>query len=92
MSVDDELEQPEERDPEGEHELAMPVAKSAAKPAEKPEAAEAHKPPAKNYTKEGIYDKIPLTKKQLDVIIVVLIVAIVVFLVLGILKGNGYIR
>ena len=39
--------------------------------------------------KEELYDKIPLTKKQLDIIIVILIAAIVLFLVFGALIGNG---
>lgn len=38
--------------------------------------------------KEGLYDRIPLTKKQLDVIIVILVAAIIVFLVIGALVGN----
>ena len=38
--------------------------------------------------KESFYDKIPLSKKQLDVIIIVLVCAIIVFLVLGALIGN----
>jgi len=42
--------------------------------------------PAKGF-KESIYDKIPLTVRQLDVIIIVLAVAFVVFLALGIWKG-----
>lgn len=46
--------------------------------------------PVKN-AKERLYDKIPLTKKQLDVIIAVLIVAFVVVFILGALKGNGLI-
>ncbi len=44
--------------------------------------------PPKN-AKERLYDKIPLTVKQLDIILVVLAVAFVVFLVLGALVGNG---
>ena len=42
-------------------------------------------PNAKN-AKERLYDKIPITVKQLDVIIVCLVIAFVVVLVLGILK------
>lgn len=41
--------------------------------------------------KENVYDKIPLTVKQLDVIIAILLVAFVVFFVIGALKGNGII-
>jgi len=39
--------------------------------------------------KESLYDKIPLSKKQLDVIIIVLTVAIIIFIVLGVLVGNN---
>ena len=46
--------------------------------------------PEKN-AKERLYDKIPFTKKQMDIIIAVLIVAFVVLFVLGALKGNGLI-
>ncbi len=42
----------------------------------------------KKPAKERLYDKIPLSVKQLDIILVVLAVAFVVFLVLGALKGN----
>ena len=48
-------------------------------------------PPKKIPRKESIYDKIPLSKKQLDVIIVILMVALVVFFILGALIGNGLI-
>ncbi|MCL2151436.1 MAG: hypothetical protein FWH57_00505 [Oscillospiraceae bacterium] len=41
--------------------------------------------------KESFYDKIPLTKKQLNVIIIILIIAVIVFFVLGALIGNGVI-
>jgi len=37
--------------------------------------------------KESIYDRIPLTVRQLDIIIIVLVVAFVFFLALGIWKG-----
>ncbi len=46
---------------------------------------EAPKKPAK----ERLYDKIPLNVKQLDIILIVLAVAFVVFLVIGALVGNG---
>lgn len=45
----------------------------------------------KNGIKENLYDKIPLTKSQLDVIIFILLIAFVVFFVLGALIGNGVI-
>ena len=41
--------------------------------------------------KESLYDKIPLTKKQLDVIIIILMAALIFFIVLGALIGNGII-
>ncbi len=41
--------------------------------------------------KEKVYDKIPLSVKQLDIIIVLLIIAFFVFFALGALKGNGII-
>jgi hypothetical protein len=46
-------------------------------------------PPDNKGAKEHIYDSIPLSKKQLNIIIVVLIVAIIVFFVIGVLMGNG---
>ena len=49
------------------------------------------KPPENNWPKESIYDRIPLNKKQLNIIIVILVAAIIVFLVLGALVGNGVI-
>ena len=45
----------------------------------------------KKGAKENFYDKIPLTVKQLDVIIMVMIALFIVFFVIGILKGNGII-
>ena len=39
-------------------------------------------------SKESLYDRIPLTKKQLDVIIIFLIAAIIIFLIFGALVGN----
>ena len=48
-----------------------------------------NKDPEYKNAKEKLYDKIPLTVKQLDVIIVILFVALAVVLVIGILKGNG---
>ena len=50
----------------------------------------AAQPPRKG-SKEWVYDKIPISVKQLDIIIVVLIAALIVFFVLGALKGNGII-
>ena len=41
--------------------------------------------------KEKLYDKVALTKRQLDIIIVMLIISFVAFFVLGALKGNGII-
>ena len=46
-------------------------------------------PPDNKGAKEHFYDNIPLSKKQLNIIIVVLIVAIIVFFVIGALMGNG---
>ena len=43
----------------------------------------------KKGAKENLYDKIPLTVKQLDIIIAVMIALFVVFFVIGVLKGNG---
>ena len=48
-------------------------------------------PEAQKNAKERLYDKIPLTVKQLNVIIAILIVALVTFLVIGTLLGNGII-
>lgn len=42
----------------------------------------------KKNAKESLYDKVPLSVKQLDIIIIVLVIAFVVFLTLGILIGN----
>ncbi len=39
--------------------------------------------------KENLYDKIPLTVKQLDIIIILLILAFIFFFVVGALKGRG---
>ena len=39
--------------------------------------------------KENLYDKIPVTLKQLDIIIAVMIALFVAFFVIGVLKGNG---
>jgi len=38
--------------------------------------------------KEDLYDKIPLSKKQLDIIIVILIIAFLAVLTFGVLVGN----
>jgi len=56
---------------------------------QKPESEQ--KPPENNWPKEGIYDRIPLNKRQLNIIIVILVAAIIIFLVLGALVGNGII-
>ena len=40
-------------------------------------------------TKESLYDKIPITKKQLDILIIILFIALIGFLVFGVLVGNG---
>ena len=45
----------------------------------------------KKGAKENLYDKIPLTIKQLDIIIVVMIALFIVIFVIGVLKGNGII-
>jgi len=42
-------------------------------------------------TQKNLYDRIPLTVKQLDIIIMVMISLFVVFFVIGVLKGNGII-
>ena len=41
--------------------------------------------------KESIYDKIPLSEKQLNIIIILLVAAIIAFLIIGTLLGNGII-
>ena len=41
--------------------------------------------------KERLYDKIPLSVRQLDLIIICLAVAFAVFIVLGVLAGRGII-
>ena len=41
------------------------------------------------YTKERLYDKIPFNKKQMDIIVIVLIVMCIVAMVIGFLKGNN---
>ena len=57
---------------------------------EKNETNKTHKKTEiKKGAKENLYDKIPLTVKQLDIIIVVMIALFIVFFVIGILKGNG---
>jgi hypothetical protein len=43
---------------------------------------------AQKGAKESLYDKIPVTIKQLDIIIAVMIALFVVFFVIGVLKGN----
>jgi len=45
-------------------------------------------PPLVKGKKEELYDKIPITKKQLDIIIIILFAALIIFLVLGTLVGN----
>jgi len=41
--------------------------------------------------KESFYDKIPLSKKQLDIIIIFLVAAMIITLIIGALIGNGVI-
>ena len=41
--------------------------------------------------KERLYDKVPLSVKQLNLIIICLVIAFFVFFVLGILAGQGVI-
>jgi len=41
--------------------------------------------------KEKFYDKIPLSAKQLDLIIICLAAAFIVFFILGVLAGRGII-
>jgi len=50
-----------------------------------------NKPPLTKGPKENFYDKIPLSKKQLDIIIVILVAALIIFFILGALVGNGII-
>ena len=45
----------------------------------------------KKGAKENLYDKLLVTIKQLDIIIMVMIVLFFVFFVIGALKGNGII-
>lgn len=42
--------------------------------------------------KERFYDTLPFTIKQMDIIIALLFAALVIFFVIGVLKGNGYIN
>ena len=42
----------------------------------------------KKGAKESLYDKIPLTLKQLDIFIAVMIALFILFFVIGALKGN----
>ena len=42
----------------------------------------------KKGAKENLYDRIPLTLKQLDIIIAVMIALFVVFFVIGVLRGK----
>ena len=42
----------------------------------------------KKGAKENLYDKIPLTVRQLDIIILMMIALFIVFFVAGVLKGN----
>ena len=41
--------------------------------------------------KENLYDKVPLTVKQLDLIIICLVAAFFVVFILGVLAGKGII-
>jgi len=41
--------------------------------------------------KEHFYDTLPFTIKQMDIIIALLLAALVIFFIIGALKGNGYI-
>ena len=54
---------------------------------ELPENKQAEIPEEKG-RKETLYDKIPLSKRQLDVIIAILTAAIIIFMALGALVGN----
>jgi len=47
--------------------------------------------PKSKGVKEELYDKIPLSKKQFDIIIAVLFIALITFLTFGTLIGNGII-
>ena len=44
--------------------------------------------PVSKSTKEDLYDKIPITKKQLDILIAILFAALIILLVFGTLVGN----
>ena len=56
---------------------------------EKPDTAQEKPPEEFKNAKEKLYDKIPLTVHQLDIIIVVLVILFVVFYVVGALRGHG---
>ena len=59
-------------------------------PADQSEEREAPKVPLKPY-KESLYDRVHLSVKQLDIIILILGIILVGALVLGTLVGNGVI-
>ncbi|MCL2084083.1 MAG: hypothetical protein FWH06_02355 [Oscillospiraceae bacterium] len=65
--------------------------KSKAPRCERGEGGQSGPNPEPKGAKENFYDKIPLTAKQLDVVIVILIAALVAALTLGVLIGNGVI-
>jgi len=44
--------------------------------------------PVSKSAKEDLYDKIPITKKQLDILIAILFAALIILLVFGTLVGN----
>jgi len=67
------------------------IVKDELKPADETIPAGEQKPPQAKWAKESIYDRIPLSKKQLNIIIIVLVIAIIFFLVMGALIGNGII-
>lgn len=56
---------------------------------DKPLKAPEPKKDAFRLSVENFYDKIPLTVKQLDLIIIGGLILIVILLVVGALKGNG---
>ena len=48
-------------------------------------------PTKRKPVKETLYDKIKLSKKQMDIIIILLVIAFFFFFIVGALKGNGII-
>ena len=53
-----------------------------------PASAQGAPPPAKNAI-HRFYDKLPVTYKQVDIAVKILVALFIIFLVVGVLKGNG---